>query len=41
MPMDGPAFAAYIRNVLIPEIASGTVFIPFTQTNGVRGLTPR
>jgi transposase len=25
--MDGPAFAAYIRHVLIPEIAPGTVII--------------
>lgn len=25
--MDGPAFAAYIRDVLVPEIAPGTVVI--------------
>ena len=25
--MDGPAFAAYIRNMLVPEIAPGTVVI--------------
>lgn len=39
--MDGPAFAAYIREVLVREIAPGTVFGPLTRTNGVRGLTPR
>ena len=26
-PMDGPAFTAYVREVLIPEIAPGTVVI--------------
>ena len=26
--MDGPAFAAYVREVLIPEIAPGTAVIP-------------
>lgn len=39
--MDGSAFVAYVREVLIPEIAPGTAFGPLTRTNGVRGLTSR
>ena len=38
---DGPAFVAYIRDVLIPEIEPGTAFGSLTRTNGVRSLTPR